>query len=872
MTAATPAATFAALAPVVKVGGVAISSPPCVSFSMADANNNPIIGFGSNTQSATATVASYPNLAFSLAKLVPGQTIAGGTGPNKWVSYIVYSVPTKNVTTGAITASVPSRPGTDNTGTLTDNKNGTYSYCFWRDVTKAKDTVAGLTAPAGSSTVDLGDLTYEPNLTHRLTIQISGDAPGTGTNTANGVRVTAGVPMANPINVVYDFIPATGKEVTASDLRRFIVAKENCNECHSKLGGIPGTDSQSFHRGSRFDPNYCVVCHTDQRKYGRSNVTSTAGKFPALTETKTVDATTGITSYSYSPLTYVTDGETMGNFPRLIHRIHRGKDLVKENYNFAGLALNTLGYPMLEDGQKMCTKCHNSTRGAQADNFNKVPSRLACGACHDGINWATGGGSTMADKAAASAVGAVLATSGHIGRAQTTDTNCYLCHSPADIKAYHQTDNLSKNNPTIPAGLKIFAYEIKSATVNASNDLAIEFRILADGTPVTLNTPASPAPSTSLTGFTGGPSFLIAWAADASATDGIATPVDFNNAGKRGGTTDVQAASVSLASFMNSATTSLSLSAQAADGYYTATVKSTNNAIPPVGARMRTVVLQSYYRQAAGTGGIATATARHAISVAKTVTGDTARRSVIDPAKCSNCHEWLELHGGSRVLAPESSATVVCVMCHNPRLATSGRGIADATLNTWTFNAEDQKVVDYWNFDKTAPNAALAFPVTSNNFKDMIHGIHAGRSRVNPFMDARDRTPNAIVVLDFARMNFPGILSNCETCHLSGTYNSVPANTLPSTYENIDAAYAATANPANAKASRLTVNATDVVTSPFAAACVSCHDSAVAQSHIASTGIGKIKAARGSVVPATEQCAFCHGPGKFVDVAVAHKK
>jgi len=69
LTSSTPAATFAALAPVVKVGGVSISSPACVSFSMADANNNAIIGFGSTSQSATASVASYPNLAFSLAKL-----------------------------------------------------------------------------------------------------------------------------------------------------------------------------------------------------------------------------------------------------------------------------------------------------------------------------------------------------------------------------------------------------------------------------------------------------------------------------------------------------------------------------------------------------------------------------------------------------------------------------------------------------------------------------------------------------------------------------------------------------------------------------------------------------------------------------------
>ncbi len=870
LTATTPAATFAALAPVVTVGGVTIASPPCVSFSIADANNNGIIGFGSKSQSATASAASYPNLAFSLAKLVPGATTgSGGTGPSKWVSYIVTNVPAKDATTGVVAAAVPSRPATDNTGALTDNKNGTYTYCFYRDVPKIKDTVAGLTDPTGSAKADLGDLTYDPNLTHRLTIALSGNAPGTGTNTPTAVQTTDGVPMRNPVNVFYDFIPATGKAVAATDLQRVVVAKESCNECHYKLGGVPGTKSQSFHGGVRFDPNYCVVCHTDQRKYGRTNVTSTAGKFPALTETKTVNATTGITSYSYLPTTYVTDGETLLDFPRLIHRIHQGHSLVKENYANVR-ALNNKAFSMLDDGQRMCSKCHNNTKAAQADNWNTVPSRIACGACHDGINFATGGGSTLADKAAASAVGAVLATSGHAGKAQSVDTNCFFCHAPADIKVVHQTDNVTKNNPTVTAGLKNFRYDIKSATVSAGNDLAIVFRILADGAAVTLNTPASPAPSTSLTGFTGGPGFLLAWASDSSATDGVASPVDYNNAGKAAGAADAQATSVSLASFMNSATASLSLSVRDADGYYTATIKSTHASMFPVGATMRAVAMQSYYTQ------VSPAAARHAPSVVKEVTGDAVRRKVVDAAKCTNCHEWLELHGGSRVLAPETG-TVVCTMCHNPRHATSGRGIEDATLAAYTFNAADQKILDYWKFDRTKTNAALAFPVTSNNFKDMVHGIHAGRQRVTPFMDARDRTPAAIVVLDFARRDFPGHLNKCETCHLSGTYGSVPANTLPSTHESNNAATATPATPALAKASRLTVNATDSVTSPFAAACVACHDSAAAKGHIASQK-GRILKIRSDVMTnrvlegENEQCAFCHGPGKFVDVTVAHNK
>ena len=100
-------------------------------------------------------------------------------------------------------------------------------------------------------------------------------------------------------------------------------------------------------------------------------------------------------------------------------------------------------------------------------------------------------------------------------------------------------------------------------------------------------------------------------------------------------------------------------------------------------------------------------------------------------AKCANCHEWFEGHGGNRVYEVQ-----VCVMCHVPGMATSGRGIADSVMNPWNFTGDALKIVDWWGFDKTRPNAALALPVTTNNFKDLIHGIHAGRDRVSPFRDA----------------------------------------------------------------------------------------------------------------------------------------
>ena len=106
----------------------------------------------------------------------------------------------------------------------------------------------------------------------------------------------------------------------------------------------------------------------------------------------------------------------------------------------------------------------------------------------------------------------------------------------------------------------------------------------------------------------------------------------------------------------------------------------------------------------------------------------------------------------------------------------------------------------------------------------------------------------------------------------------MPLNTLPSTYETIDAAYDAAITAGNATTvhaknalATTTANATDHVTTPFAAACVSCHDAASTQSHIKLQG-GQIQVNRNTVGAVVgESCTTCHGAGKSEDPAVVHK-
>ena len=138
------AAAWAALVPKATVASVTIASPPVVNFTVTDDVGHPVVGLGNTSRSSTATLPGYTNLSFSMAKLVTGTN----GSPSKWISYMVTTVPTKNATTGAVTPAAPTRPSTDNTGTLVDHGDGTYTYAFYRDVTQIKAQVDGMTVSA----------------------------------------------------------------------------------------------------------------------------------------------------------------------------------------------------------------------------------------------------------------------------------------------------------------------------------------------------------------------------------------------------------------------------------------------------------------------------------------------------------------------------------------------------------------------------------------------------------------------------------------------------------------------------------------------------------------------------------------------------
>ena len=746
-------AAWAALQPQVTVQSVTISSPPKVTFKVTTTSGSPIVGLGNTSLASGAKYPSLPNLSFAIAKLVP---VSNGA-PSRWVSYIVTTVPTLTAD-GGTTSPGPTRPSTDNTGTLTDNGNGTYVYTFFRDITQTKALVDGMTFTGANKKDDLDDLTYDPTLVHRLTIQLSGNAPGTGSNTPTGVTNVPGVPLTHAVDAIYDFTPSNGQAVTTSG--RDMVTTENCDTCHQVLGGIPGGSAEAngagFHGGSRNDAKYCVVCHTEQRKFGRTEapIDSTTLTF------KSADGGTDVNTTS----TYRVYDRAIGRFPNLVHHIHGGGVLALKNYNFGGVTFNDVLYPQ---DVRNCTKCHDPSNTAtpQADNFEKVPNRVACGGCHDGIDFATGKGVTIAD----ALQGKTSSPQGHIGGIQPDDTQCAACHSDpnrpdTNVDSVHRPvtppnagnalvvtgGNANTNaawiasNPNrLPAGAIAVSYDIKSVSLDGSRHPVMVFRLLQNGTPTPLNTfaTANVNPATGQKeiwdNFMGAPSLQFVFAVP---QDGFTTPSDFNGA-----------ASGYLRTIWNGSSPG-TLTGPDANGYYTGTLTAVTI---PASAVMLTgglgysynntstlpltqTNLAAYPVTAPTATGLPCATSATnvckqggliviASNVQKVATGFTGRRAIVEDARCNKCHQQLGTFTEDAFHAGQRNDGTTCAWCHTPQRASSG-----------------------WSADSVY----------------FVHAIHAGGKRTTEFT-----WHAATATSSFAEVGYPGVLNFCEGCHIPGAVN-----------------------------------------------------------------------------------------------------
>jgi OmcA/MtrC family decaheme c-type cytochrome len=697
-------------------------------------------------------------------------------------------------------------------------------------------------------------------------IQIAGNAPGTGTNTPNGVQTVQGVPLQKPVDLIYDFVPATGA-APAEDANRKMVANANCESCHSTLGGLPGGEGESlaFHGGSRNQIDYCVICHTDQRRYGRAEAT-----YDSATRT-------------FSGSTYVVNNRTVGNVMNFVHKVHVATAMTKTGYNYGGVTFSG-GY---SQDIRNCDKCHDSTGAStggtplpQASLWKTEANRLACGSCHDGINFDTGQGLTLADKRLGLSNSTGFSGQAHPGNA--TDGTCLnsSCHNPgapADPDLMHKPVSppnrgsalhvaggdsrtnaawVASNHARLPAGAIKVTYEVREVRLanGAARNPQIVFRVLMDGavTPV-LDFASAPVNAASgrkemFANFMGAPSAQFVWAV---AQDGVTAPVDFN-----------AAASFYIRSAWDGSDANATWAAgSGADaGYYVAT--KTNTTVPAGAVMFYGGIGYSYqitttlpltqtnlaaYPLPDGSGldnaDISTPTGGLIViapNANRLGTGFTARRAIVDDARCQSCHQELGAFTDSTFHGGQRNDGSTCSWCHKPTLSNTG-----------------------WSVDSTA----------------FVHAIHAAAKR---------KVPYNYHGVDWSHIVYPGVLARCEQCHVPGSYdfsNTASANAVGLGDDQTDkrlhrvtasgdsSTWTEGISPWAPMGPDYGANgaATNLVTSPTVTVCSACHDSDLAISHMEVNG-GSFYQTRATALARTEQCFVCHASGRVGDIGAVHAR
>lgn len=731
---------------------------------------------------------------------------------------------TKDATTGAVsplkvytksgTTPMPTAyaAGSAGQGTITENGTGAgdYTYTF-----PTADTTGGAVKVQYDAT-KLGE-------THVLWIQAARQTDETYTANANTFYAA---------NQDYYFIPSG----TGTPAKREIVTAANCNKCHDSFRPET-TTSAAFHGGGRLDPKFCNVCHNPDRT---SNPKADSAAF--------------------------------------VHNIHNGAKIATAD-RFHGIAAS---YPQ---DIRNCNACH---KGAENEAQSKTTiSRLVCTSCHDNVDFVNESSTTLPKCNTLTAkydADGVQVKCAHSLGTMSDDLSCASsCHGagkPYDIAKFHKP--VAKPDPAatylggsntntnaaylaatgyVPTGASQITYDVK--TVDTVTDTAgkhprVVFKLKKDGTDVVFATYAAGSVTEMIPNFIGGPSVYFAWSVE---QDGIEAPVDFN-----------QSASAPVRGLWNGKSTG-TLTGPDSSGYYTAVLTGTNL---PTTAKMLTGGLGYTYSLGSTYGDTSTVpltqtnVAGYAFdntdptkpkgglivpvpNVWKTATAFTARRAIVDNAKCNNCHGMLgaapTFHAGQRNDGP------TCSFCHTPNRTSSG----------WAAGS-----------------------------KYFIHAIHAGRKRVTPYV-WHATAPGA----GYGEVEFPSALNKCTNCHAPNTYDftaTASSNSLPNqlfmtvatgTYSSTSPSYytfspyvttgtAYGSGPAyDSTTGKMTAGAdTNLVISPIMTACSSCHDSPTALDHMKGNGghFYEPRALAQSSTAPKEQCMMCHGPGRVAAIGEVHQK
>jgi OmcA/MtrC family decaheme c-type cytochrome len=485
---------------------------------------------------------------------------AGVTTPGTIsVSFVAATIPNgqeqyKTYTTASATGSMLGtilQPGADSGGTTTVVAPGQYQYVF-----KTK-------APSG----------FDVTATH--TIGIYGSRNLTVYNLPT-----------NYASVTYNFVP-NGSKVTHT---RDVIETASCDTCHDQL---------SAHGGSRRGLNMCVLCHTPQNTDPNTGDTLDAKVFfhkihmgaslPSVVAGETGPCTAASPA-ACTTTPYIPAINSHGTF----------------NYS-------TVVFPADPGDPRRCEVCHSQTTGAaQATAFLLHPSRAACGACHDDVNFATG--------------------TNHPGGIQNDDTLCADCHIPQGELDFDASIIGAHVAPTASTLLQGLAINITKVTGGlAGTAPVVSFTVL--------NTAGAAVPLAQL----GSISFTMA---------GPTTDYGYTSFGSAVTTPGYVTESASAATCDTNGNCTYTFT-------HTVPAKATGTYAIGVEARRTDTVselISGTTQQVAIEYGAPNKVVYFSVDGSAVVT----RRAVVALANCNQCHVSLQLHGALR------NNTEYCVMCHNP--------------------------------------------------------------------------------------------------------------------------------------------------------------------------------------------------------------
>jgi OmcA/MtrC family decaheme c-type cytochrome len=392
------------------INAVCIDSPPVVTFTVTNQAGTGMAGL-------TAS-----DVRFNIAKLEP---ISNGN-PTNWQNYI------NRASGGAVQGSQERMRTGFPFGTLTNNGNGTYVYTFATDITNP----AANPCPAPCTDADGKPLniSYEPGLTHRVTIQQGNSAYPKATG-------------------VLDFVP----NGTPADSRD-IVLTSTCNTCHNEL---------TVH-GTRVDTRLCVTCHNP-------------GSWVAGTPNTTVDFKVMIHRIHYNIYNSVnTNNPAAPNYlPRELPSVAAGYPYTIGSADFSD--------PTWTQDARNCERCHNSSLSAQGGYWRNQPNMQACGSCHDNVYFGI-----QPDPAKP------YQTVPHSGGVQTDNSTCFLCHGTGkavDVAVAHDFTgrfkaaaakfqfNIISAAPTTPGSAPVVTFSVTDPTNgNAPYDIMTDPAFTAGST------------------------------------------------------------------------------------------------------------------------------------------------------------------------------------------------------------------------------------------------------------------------------------------------------------------------------------------------------------------------------------------------------